>query len=69
MRARMGMDRMPSQPVKDPPNLIRTGAFTLDRLLSHIDPGPQGESEEFVQRIYEQRHSDRSSDRNGKTGR
>jgi len=58
-----------SRPVKDPPNLIRSGAFTLDRLLSHIDPGPQEESEEFVRRIYEQRHIDLSSDRNGKTRR
>jgi hypothetical protein len=65
----VGMDRQPPQPVKDPPNLIRTGAFSLDRLLSHIDPGPQEESEEFVRRIYEQRHIDVSSDRNGKTGR
>lgn len=63
------MDYMPPQPVKDPPNLVRSGAFTLDRLLSHIDPGPQEESEEFVRRIYEQRHIDLSSDRNGKTGR
>jgi hypothetical protein len=63
------MDRVPPQPVKDPPNLIRTGAFSLDRLLSHIDPGPQEESEEFVRRIYEQRHTDLSSDRNGKTRR
>ena len=44
-------------------------AFTLDRLLSHIDPGPQEESEEFVRRIYEQRHIDLSSDRNGKARR
>jgi hypothetical protein len=63
------MDRVPSEPVKDPPNLIRTGAFSLDRLLSHIDPGTGEESEEFVRRIYEQRHIDLSSDRNGKTGR
>lgn len=63
------MSHMRSQPVKDPPNLVRAGAFTLDRLLSHIDPGPQEESEEFVRRIYEQRHIDLSSDRNGKTGR
>jgi hypothetical protein len=63
------MNHMPSQPVKDPPNLVRTGAFALDRLLSHIAPGPQEESEEFVRRIYEQRHIDLSSDRNGKTGR
>jgi hypothetical protein len=59
---------MPSQPVQDPPNLIRSGTFTLDRLLSHIDPGPQEESEEFVRRIYEQRHTDRPSDCNGETG-
>ena len=63
------MDRLPPQPVKGPPNLIRTGAFSLDRLLSHIDPGTAEESEEFVRRIYEQRHIDLSSDRNGKTGR
>ena len=63
------MDRVPPQPVNDPPNLIRSGAFSLDRLLSHIDPGPQDESEEFVRRIYEQRHIDLSSDRNGKTRR
>ncbi|MCC6590619.1 MAG: hypothetical protein IT168_28260 [Bryobacterales bacterium] len=52
------MDRVPPQPVKDPPNLIRTSAFSLDRLLSHIDPGTAEESEEFVRRIYEQRHID-----------
>ncbi len=63
------MDRLPLQPVKDPPNLIRTSVFSMDRLLSHIDPGPQEESEEFVRRIYEQRHIDLSPDRNGKTGR
>ena len=63
------MDRLPAQPVKDSPELIRSGDFTLDRLLSHIDSGPQEESEEFVRRIYEQRHIDLSSDRNGKTGR
>jgi hypothetical protein len=63
------MDYLPPLSVKDPPNLIRRGAFTLDRLLSHIDPAPQEESEDFVRRIYEQRHIDLSSDRNGKTGR
>ena len=63
------MDYMPPQPVKDPPNLVRSGAFTLERLLSHIDPGPQEESEEFVRRIYEQRHNDSSSGRDGTTGR
>jgi hypothetical protein len=57
-RVRIGieMDRVQPQPVKDPPNLIRSGAFTLDRLLSHIDPGPQEECKEFVRRIYEQRY-------------
>ena len=63
------MDYMPQQPVENPPNLLRRGTFALDRLLSHIDPGPPEESEEFVRRIYEQRHIDLSSDRNGKTGR
>jgi hypothetical protein len=63
------MDRVPPQPVKDPPNLIRSGSFSLDRLLSHIDPGTAEESEDFVDRIYGQRRIDLSSDRNGKTGR
>jgi len=63
------MDRVPPQPVKDPPNLTRAGVFSLDRLLSHIDPGTEEESEEFVRRIYEQRHTDLSSDHNGKTRR
>ena len=63
------MDRVPPQPVKDPPNLVRTGSFSLDRLLSHIDPGPAEESEAFVGLIYEQRHTDLSSGRNGKIGR
>lgn len=40
----------------------------MDRLLSHIDPGTDEDAEEFVLRIYEQRHLDLSSDRNGKTG-
>ena len=60
------MDRVPPQPVKDPPNLIRVGSFSLDRLLSHIDPGPTEESEAFVRLIYEQRHIDVSSERNDK---
>ena len=62
------MDRVPSQPVKDPPNLLGVGCFSLDRLLSHIDPGTAEESEDFVRLIYDQRHIDLSSDRNGKTG-
>jgi hypothetical protein len=63
------MDRVPPQPLKDPPNLIRSGAFSLDRLLSHIDPGTAEESEEFVSRIYGQRRIDLASDRDGKSGR
>ena len=62
----VSMDRVPPQPVKDPPNLIRTGSFSLDRLLSHTDPGPAEESEDFVRRIYEQRQINHSSS-NGKT--
>jgi len=62
------MDR-PQQPVKDPPNLIRSGPFSLDRLLSHVDPVPAEESEAFVRLIHEQRHIDISSDCNDKTGR
>ncbi|MGH9608721.1 MAG: hypothetical protein ACRD34_03515 [Bryobacteraceae bacterium] len=63
------MGRIPLETLKNPPNLRRTGVFSLDRLLSHIDPGTPEESEEFVRRIYEQRHADLSSDHNGKTGR
>lgn len=61
------MDRLPSQPVKDPPNLVRAGSFSLDRLLSHLDPGPAEESEAFVHLIYEQRHIDVSSGHGGET--
>jgi hypothetical protein len=63
------MDRVPSQPVKDPPNLVRAGSFSLERLLTHIDPGTAEESQDFVRRIYEQRHIDLSSGSDGKTGR
>jgi hypothetical protein len=45
------------------------GSFSLELLLSHIDPGTAEESENFVRRIYEQRHFDLSSDRDGTTGR
>jgi hypothetical protein len=62
------MDRVPSQPVKDPPNLVGAGSFSLDRLLRHVDPGTAEESEDFVRLIYDQRHIDLSSDRNGKAG-
>ncbi len=63
------MERVPSQPVKDPPNLVRVCPFDLDRLLSHIDPGPAEESEAYVRLIYEQRRSDLSSESDDKTGR
>ncbi|HYW41497.1 MAG TPA: hypothetical protein VE959_01490 [Bryobacteraceae bacterium] len=63
------MDRVPSHPVKDPPNLVRAGSFSLDRLLSHIDPGSAEESEAFVHLIYEQRRLDVSSDGDRKTRR
>ena len=63
------MDRLPSHPVKDAPNLVRAGSFDLNRLLSHIDPGPPEESEAFVRLIYEQRRLDASSEYNGNIGR
>jgi hypothetical protein len=63
------MEHVPPQPVKDPPNLVRVCPFDLDRLLSHIDPGPAEESEAYVRLIYEQRRSDLSSEIKGKTGR
>ncbi len=63
------MDCIPLHPVNDPPNLVRAGSFSLDRLLSHIDPGPVEESEAFVRLIYEQRHIDVSSDGNGTVSR
>jgi hypothetical protein len=61
------MERVPSQPVKDPANLVRVDPFDLDRLLSHIDPGPAEESEAYL--IYEQRRYDLSSESNGETRR
>ena len=63
------MDRKPPDAVKNPPNLVRTAPFSLDRLLSHIDPGPAEESEAFVRLIYEQRRTDVSTERNGKISR
>lgn len=63
------MDLVPSQPVKDPPNLVRDGSFSLERLLSHIDSGTAEESEDFVRLIYEQRLIDLPSDCDAKTGR
>lgn len=63
------MDRVPPQPVKDPPSLVRVRLFDLGRLLSHIDPGPAEESEAYIRLIYEQRCIDLSSERSGETGR
>ena len=64
------MDTAPIRAVKIPPNLVRSGSScNLDRLLSHIDPGPAEESEAFVRLIYEQRHIDVSSECNGKPSR
>jgi hypothetical protein len=62
------MERVPSQPVTDPPNLLRARPFDLDRLLSCIDPGPAEESEAYVRLIYEQRRSEVSSKRNDMGG-
>ena len=61
------MDRVPPHPVQDPPNLVRAGKFSLDRLSSHVDPGPAEESEAFVHLIYEQRHLDIASERDRET--
>lgn len=63
------MERVPLQPVRDPANLVRVCPFDLDRLLSHIDPGPAEESEAYVRLIYEQRRSDLSSESSSKTRR
>ena len=63
------MDHAPSTPAKDRLSPIPDGSFTLDRMLSHIDPGPAEETEEFVRLIYEQRHTEFYPDSNGKTGR
>jgi hypothetical protein len=62
------MDRKP-QPVKDPVGLVRAEPFSLDRVLTHVDPSPADESEAFVRLVYEQRQLDGSADRNHKTRR
>ena len=63
------MKKAPQPPVKDPPNLVGPKSFSLERLLSHIDPAPAEESEAFVRYIYEQRRMDAGTGRNAKTGR
>lgn len=48
---------------------LRTGAaFSLERLLSHIDPGTAEESEDFVRQIYAQRRADVSTSDRNETG-
>jgi hypothetical protein len=44
--------------LNDPPNLTQHVPFSLERLLSHIHPGPPEESEAFVREIHEQRRID-----------
>jgi hypothetical protein len=63
------MDRVPPEAAKGRPKPVRIGAFSLDRLLSHIDPGPAEESETFVRLIYAQRRTDVFTGRKGKSGR
>lgn len=41
-------------------NLVENGPFSLERLLSHVDPGPGEESEDFVRLIYAQRDTGRA---------
>ena len=63
------MDLSPKPPVQDPPNLTRSTDFSLDRLLTHLDPGPAEESEAFVRAIYEQRHIDEPPNGGPSSGR
>jgi hypothetical protein len=63
------MDPVPSQHVKDPPDLVRTGSLSLNRMLSPIDTGPADESEAFVHLNYDQHNIDVSTHRNGKIRR
>jgi hypothetical protein len=62
------MDESPPPPVKEPHKLVGTSSFSLDKLLSHIDPGPAEESEAFVHFIYQQRCTDVSAKRYVKIG-
>ena len=48
----------PAAPSPGPDNLRGLGAFSLERLLSHIDAGPAEETETFVRAIYAQRRID-----------
>lgn len=63
------MERKPESPLKDPQPLLRAAPFSLDRLLSHVDPGPDRETEEFVRQIYEQRRREASLDEGDKSSR
>lgn len=53
------MEKTSQTPAKQKEHLVRTASFSLERLLSHIDPGPEQESEEFVRAVYEQRRRQR----------
>ena len=63
------MDKMQRQSAQGPPNLVRVAQFSLERLLTRIDPGPPEESEEFVRRIYEQRRLETATGVNDPAGR
>ncbi|MFN0102646.1 MAG: hypothetical protein ACKV2U_11220 [Bryobacteraceae bacterium] len=63
------MKKVSKQPVKDPPNLIGVRPFSFERLMSHTDPGPAEECEEFIRLIYEARQNDKFTSQNGKNGR
>jgi hypothetical protein len=62
------MKNAPPIPAEYRPNLVGAGTFSLDRLLSHVDPGPPKVSEDLVRKIYEQRRHDASSDCDRQTG-
>jgi uncharacterized protein (DUF433 family) len=49
---------------EDLPNPISNGSGMLERILSHIDPGPAEDSELLVHLIYEQRRANTSTNTN-----
>jgi hypothetical protein len=63
------MQREPSQSAITPQSLVGKEPFSWERLMSHIDPGPAEESEEFVRFIYEERKDDLRATGGGQTGR
>jgi hypothetical protein len=62
------VDKASQEPSDNSASLIARGPFSLERLLTHIDPGPAEESEAFVREIYEQRRIDLTSDRRRESG-